>query len=154
MISNADFNDVISLQRVALEQMRVAGMYNIAENTRLSVEPAQIIEGLVAKIESFVLTERLLSDTQQVSWTVETPTSTWQFFKQQHKDSWWLGWFVRRCAVKSEVKKYSKEFSFERYAMFPHASIPTDPYLGSPVIVEKTDLPNPRERGTVQPWRY
>ena len=138
-----------TIQYKVVERLRLAEMENIAESVEVDITSTdRLARGFAAHLTTFVLTEKLLSDSQDVSWDLSSPTTSWQFFKREHENSWWLGWLVRRRPVKVEWETHTEHFTFERYAMFPHSAI-SHPYMGEPVIFEQSNLPNPKERGRV-----
>lgn len=127
-------------ERRTLMQRKVAMQHAVSRRARLEVHEDQILGQLVYRLEDYVLAEKLVGDTKTVhclsAW--EVPTSTWQYFKQRHAESWWLGWLVRRRPVvlDHELQERDHEVTFERYATYPE-SILELPELGRPVIVEE-----------------
>lgn len=141
----------LSVQKTVIEQLRLGDMQTIADGVEVEIAQGYLANTFTAHLTTYVLVEKLLSEVQDVTWRVSQPTTSWQMFKQEHEKSWWLGWLVRRHPVKMKVLKHTETFSFDRYAMFPHASI-SRPDLGQPYIFEQTNLPNPRKRARVQAW--
>ena len=132
-----------TIQRTVIEKLK------LAEDVDVEIEQGYLAERFTAHLITYVLAEKLLSDTQDVMWHVRVPATSWQMFKQEHEFSWWLGWLVRRRPVKEKMLHHTDTFTFDRYALFPHSSL-SHPYLGEPYIFEQTNLPNPKERAKIQ----
>lgn len=134
--------DFIDTARVTLEQRKVVASMSVSQQASLHVSPDPIIGDLMLRLESYVLAEKLVGDTKEVSGAIEFPSSPWQFFKQRHAGSWWLRWLVVRRPVRLTPHRWGTAVTFERYAHYPEATLRT-PELGRPVVFETYS----------QPWR-
>lgn len=147
--------DLMAGQREAVmmdwERVATKRALRLPVHTSISTwQPESEVEAMLVEVESYVLRERLVGDTKRVRKVVpvETPmrfpASPWQFFKQRHQTSWWLGWLVRRRPVRTRLHSVTRsvtfeaEVTFERYATYPEATVYYPPdRLGKPVLVER-----------------
>lgn len=134
-------DELVITTKVALEPLRFAGMYYLAESATVDVWKDEL-NHTVTRLMAEVMTEHIV-DLQEVSVSasVEFPHSPWQFFKQNHASSWWLGWLVRRRPVVLDTKTNTNTamVEFHRTTKFPHSSnIPST--LGQPYIFETAEV--------------
>lgn len=131
--------DSAEIKRRVLNRERV-GVHRAISRYVLENAQFEVIEdeayGMLLRLVSEVLTERIVSETQTVH--LDVPASWWDAFKQTYSDSWWLRRFVRRYPVK--LTRLSNDVRFERYARYPNADIPKQVTpLGRPIIFEATN---------------
>lgn len=130
----------LQFEKVVLEQMRVAASTSVArpvlEQATLNSWVDPLVDSLVARLESYVLADKTVGDSLSVALVLTFPTSPWQFFKQRHAESWWLGWLVRRRPVRTERHADTRVVTFERYNTYPEATIRVRE-LGRPVVFER-----------------
>lgn len=129
-------SDYTSTKHV-LDTRKVGATLQVTQNATLHVSEDWILGSLVARLEGVVLSEKLVHDTsiKGVGYS-EHPASPWQFFKQRHESSWWLGWLVERRPVRTERHRVEVKAEFTRWAHYPHAKV-NIPELGRPVIFEE-----------------
>lgn len=133
-----------SIETLRLERRR----YGVSDSVGISVLQSirfakefeqDIFERMVYKLEAEVLAEKLPPETINESriavW--DFPRSSWQHFKLEHSESWWLGWLVRRRPVQCQVhdKQVTLTVNLERYRTFPQANVNYPPELGPYVQV-------------------
>lgn len=123
-----------------LEQKKVAANLLVTREASLRVRPDDITDNLVVQLESYVLAEKLVGDTKEVSGAIPFPTSPWQFFKHRHAGSWWLRWLVERRPVRTENHRWETSVTFERYNHYPESTLRV-PELGRPVMFEQFTRP-------------
>jgi len=119
------------------------------EDLDLAIEYDLDFNRMIARLETLVFSENLLTDTKAVEFYTYTPTTTWQMFKWLHKDAWWMRWWTGhfedkhwirgRGPVKLKSRKHSYDVKFERYALFPHSTIDSKK-LGRAVINEQYNV--------------
>lgn len=90
---------------------------------------------MIVRVSQDVAAEKLAEQYYTGHRSVSYPRSTWQMFKQTHKDSWWLGWLVRQCPVKKETEWVEMTVKVDRYLKYPDLKIPK-PGMGRPLIHE------------------
>lgn len=114
-------NVPLSTERLTLEQMRVGASTAVGDRALLHVEEnlSDIVGGLMVRLESMVLAERLVGDAVTGSATVAFPSTPWQFFKERHAEAWWLGWLVRRHPVTRATQLVQTRGRVERHATYP-----------------------------------
>ena len=129
-----------SLKTFTLERRRYGLTMDLGSFTRDSMEFQQReADRMVYKLSADVLAEKLPPETINESriavWNF--PRSSWQHFKLEHSESWWLGWLVRRRPVQYAVhdKQVTLTVNLERYRTFPQANIAYPPELGPYVNV-------------------
>lgn len=134
-------DDFITLDRNRhqLEQRKVAVQLALSRDAQMELDEDFLGNKLLARMTSYVLAEQLVGDTKTIHCTkgYEFPSSPWQFYKQRHASSWWLGWLVARRPVRTEKHYQDREHEvrFERYATYPESTLRA-PELGRPVIME------------------
>lgn len=124
------FGDVpqvqLATERIQLDLQRVGA--TLAQSARYEVERREFpYDELVHRLTSYVLSDRLVSDTYSKDYFV--PASWWQHFKRDH-----LPTIARRWPVKTERRTVTVQF--DRYATYPHARIAI-PDLGRSYIFER-----------------
>lgn len=112
-------------------------------NVTLSVyeDPADLVASKRLQFEAHVLSHRIAEATQSTTVTMglDFPASPWQFFKQRHADSWWLGWLVRRRPVRTQRQTKSKRvtLTIDRFHEFPEAKVVVPPEsFGRPYVCD------------------
>ena len=91
--------------------------------------------------EKDMLVEHLADDFYYVDTIHSWPASPWQFFKDRHRDSWWLNWLVHRWPVEYQQTTETGQIKVKRYLGYPEAEIKS-PRLGQAVpweTVEEVD---------------
>lgn len=134
-------------EKVVLERRRLSKTFYVSHMMR--AEPYLLYDDLAAemiRVESEVLAERVVSDTQTVAGTVEFPESPWQFFKARHADSWWLRWLVRRRPVRYAKHLHEATVYLTRYATYPSATLLPQDTFGEPVLWDNVET-DWRDRG-------
>lgn len=123
---------VAAISKKTMEQLRV-------EDQRLF--PAQVIleanwdlvrseiKVMRLKMSAYVLAEKLAQDHYTKARLFPFPSSPWQFFKERHKHSWWLGWLVDRRPVHYVQHSMEVTVNVDRYLAYPQATI-LDPKFG------------------------
>jgi hypothetical protein len=132
----------VQTMTTALEQRKVGTTIAVTRQASLRVDPDDLLDQLRVRLESYVMAEKLVGDTKDVSGSIPFPTSPWQFFKQRHSGSWWLRWLVTRRPVRVERHRWEASVTFERYANYPESTLRV-PELGRPVIFEQFTQPWP-----------
>ena len=133
-----------SFKTLLLERRTHALSMELGSFTRDSMELQQReahyqADRMLCRLTADVLTEKLPPETINESriavWNF--PRSSWQHFKLEHSESWWLGWLVRRRPVQYAVhdKQVTLTVDLERYRTFPQANIAYPPELGPYVNV-------------------
>ena len=133
--------------RKVVEKLRVGYTFRAL----MTAEVDRFIEAeyntAVHRLESFILAEKLAEDEYTDHVTTAVPSSTWQYFKATHAESWWFGWFVNRHPVDYHVTYHDLITKVKRYATYPEADIAL-PGLGRPVIWEQVDTVTRSSDGT------
>lgn len=93
---------------------------------------------LVLKINGYVLGKRqpkVKTVSQPTTMEIYVPRTTWQFFKETHKLSWWLRWFVERYPVKYTRFEDSRtlEVTVDVTTIYPYQDVVPHDRLGQPV---------------------
>lgn len=104
-------------------------------------DPSDLLAARRLEFEAKVLSHRIAEATQSttVAMGLDFPASPWQFFKQRHVDSWWLGWLVRRRPVRTQRFSKSKRvtLTIDRFHEFPEANIVVPPErFGKPYLYD------------------
>lgn len=135
-----------SIDKLVLERMRVGARQvvgaSVVESMRLEQWVEPMSRGLVHALTAEVLAEKLPPERIDKSQTfgMDFPASPFQHWKQKHRDSWWLRWFVQRRPVKTD--RYEKTafltVDLERYRAFPQCNYVFPKDLGPYVNVAVT----------------
>jgi len=132
--------ETLTLERLEHEVRGSVGAH-IHESLKASIDE-DIWGGLVYRLTADVLAEKLppKSVARSEHVTFEFPASTWQMFKMNHAESWWLGWFVREWPVRwnTHKKLATLTVDLERYRTFPQANYVFPNTLGPYVNVAVT----------------
>lgn len=118
------------------ESFRLANLTLMAHD-----DPVDLVRAKRIEFEAHVLSHRIAEATQSTTVTMglDFPTSPWQFFKQRHADSWWLGWLVRHRPVRTHRTTKSKKVTLtvDRFHEFPEARVvvPRE-YFGKPYLYD------------------
>lgn len=128
----------VSPERIVLDRLRVGAQTSVGRDAVLRVQEnyQDFLGGLMFRLESEVLAERLVGGKYAGYGHRDFPTSPWQFFKQRHADSWWLRWLVVRRPVMTERHTIKAEVEVEAHRTYPESRIAI-PDMGRPVIVEQ-----------------
>lgn len=128
----------VGSERFVLDKLRVGAQTAVGQNAVLHVQenPSDFLGGLMVRLESEVLAEKLVGGTYTGYGHKDFPSSPWQFFKQNHAESWWLRWLVVRRPVKTERHTIKSVVEVEAHRTYPSSRIQT-PDLGKPVIWEQ-----------------
>ena len=133
--------------RVLLTQRKVVSRQVISRRdldlvaVPVEVVTEQVAEGLMVALKTHVLTEQLAPESFAHTFTTSFPASPWQFFKQNHAASRWLGWYVRRWPVALRPVDHSFTVKIEREFAYPESKLAV-PELGRPVLVETPSVEN------------
>src|SRR5438093_541254 len=92
----------------------------LTPDARLELIPDIIGPGIIARLQDFVLTEKLESRVQVVRW--KTPASWWQHLKRDWIDHG--GWraFLLRFAKPVRYHAHAEEVRFDSKAVYPRGS--------------------------------
>ena len=125
-------------EQIVLDRLRVGAQTAVGRNAILHVQEnyEDFLGGLMFRLESEVLGEKLVGGTYAGYGHKDFPTSPWQFFKQRHADSWWLRWLVVRRPVVTERHTIKAEVEVEAHRTYPESRIAI-PDMGQPVIWEQ-----------------
>lgn len=146
-----DFDgDTMQVSRIVMERRRVANSTYVSRNAIVSMHDpishlADEADRLMLGIESHVLADRIATSTERhlvAQHSCSFPTSPWQFFKQRHADSWWLGWLVRRRPVRldARTKTYHRTVTIGRDVTFPECTRQYPDDFGRPVVVDVIEV--------------
>lgn len=86
--------------------------------------------------EKKIVSEHLADDFYYVDTIHSWPASPWQFFKERHRESWWLSWLVRRRPVEYQQTVETGQIQVQRYLGYPDAHIPSSK-LGRSIPIER-----------------
>lgn len=133
---------------VVMEPMRVGTAQYVRRNAEMSVipDPHKEVEAMLVSLESHVMAHKIFVHTEKhlvASDTWEFPASPWQFFKQRHRDRWWMRWLVVRRPVRldSHHRDYERTVVIGRHVTFPDCSLDFyDAQMGKPVIVDTVEV--------------
>lgn len=130
-----------TIQKMALEQTKLGA--TIVQSLEYEVhEDNWFQRALLHRLEAYALSEHLVTDRYVGERMFRTPATSWQMFKWEHAESWWLGWLVRRRPVRFSEQPHHVVVEVERKALYPQANIAV-PNLGRPVIIERlTEVEN------------
>jgi hypothetical protein len=135
----------LSYESLTLERLQFQAQTSVGAAVRASLRPRldeDIWGGLVYRLTADVLAEKLPPESFERSskYTWRFPSSPWQHFKQNHAESWWLGWLVRRRPVQltNHVKTAILTVNLDRYRTFPQANYVFPNTLGPYVNVAMT----------------
>ena len=124
---------------VTLERLRLASHAEVPAAIAHSMEISQfkdvIFDRLVYKLSAEVLAEKLPPAEVTERTSVSFPSSSWQLFKEEHAESWWLGWLVRRRPVRRKAHPVALTVGFDRYRTFPECNYVFPKDLGGYVNV-------------------
>lgn len=125
--------DKITLERLRLGSRYILPAY-IANSMEFSIEQ-DIFDRMAYELKTEVLAERLppVEVTERTS--LFFPSSSWQLFKEEHTESWWLGWLVRRRPVRRKARPVALTVGFDRYRTFPECTYQVPDALGGYVNV-------------------
>lgn len=111
------------------------------------VAPWEALDGLLedaaVELSSKVLAEQIggerIAKSETVEHTFIVIDGSFQRWKERHKESWWLGWLVRRRPVRHIVRSVQQEVTLTvdvtDYATFPRANYREPPdVFGAPVF--------------------
>ena len=138
-------------QRRVLDYLRVADRQTIRPKYLTDVHLDREADALIARIEAYILADKIVEETFTGQETVRFPVSPWQFFKQRHEESWWLGWLVRRRPVREASHRVVVPIRVTRYLTYPEAAI-SDARMGRPVIYEQVDRLDGRDSRVAQEY--
>lgn len=132
---------IIKQPPIVLERLKVGKTRFIPQETYVQIvegwDPMrQEVRGMILEVEAYVLADKCVEDQQVYRPLFWFPSSPWQHFKHKHRESWWLGWLVRRRPVRQTAWGKSMEVDFTRYATYPKATYPVPPEFGKPVWYE------------------
>lgn len=134
---------VQSIETLTLERLKFGLQTNVGAQVRGSLH-AQVAESilgdLVYRLTADILAEKLPPETvaRSKTFTVsKVPTSSWQHFKSEHPESWWLGWLVRRRPVEYREIEFEATLTvdLDRYRTFPQCNYTFPKDLGPYVQV-------------------
>lgn len=130
----------IITERRVFDKVRVGYTFreSLEFNSELRVDPETFQKELYHSVEGFVLEEKLAKEVYRDTAYNQIPTSSWQMFKDEHQDSWWLGWLVRRRPVLCREQRFDLEVRIDRRNRYPEANVTTTP-LGRPYIFDTVD---------------
>lgn len=133
--------EALTLERLKLGlQMRVGA--HVLDSLRLERQQDMIYNDLLYRLEASVLAEKLPPEKVERSKvvTLDFPASSWQHFKQEHSESWWLGWLVRRRPIRYQALEQTATLTvdLERYRTFPQCNYVFPKGLGPYVNVAVT----------------
>ena len=109
------------------------------------------VQTLMLRLESHVLAHQIATGTERhlIAYDLfKFPASPWQFFKQRHADSWWLGWLVRRHPVREHVERraYHNVVTIGRHMTFPDCNWAFPDGFGQPVMVDVVKIEHEVDR--------
>lgn len=131
-----------SYETLTLERLKLGLQTNVGAHVRESLT-AELDEdiwgGMICRLKADILAEKLPPETIVRSrvFVLDFPASSWQHFKHEHKESWWLGWLVRRRPVRTEQHKEEATLTvdLDRYRTFPQCNYTFPKDLGPYVQV-------------------
>lgn len=88
------------------------------------------------RMETWVFSERLAEDSYTENCQFWSPSTTWQMFKETHKNKWWFGWFVRRHPIRKTAQSEYVTIQVDRCIIYPDAVDINFPKLGLPIPYE------------------
>jgi hypothetical protein len=135
-----------SYEALALQRLRIGLEQRIGAQVIESLELHQVEDiftrSIVTRLTADVLAEKLPPEKIERSKTValDFPASSWQHFKQEHSESWWLRWLVRRWPVRIQQLEQTVTLTvdLERYRTFPQCNYVFPKDLGPFVNVAVT----------------
>src|ERR1035441_10045169 len=95
---------------------RVALPQYVADNARFSVETDVVGQRLIAQMTSYVLAEKLVSETQDCAWSY--PASWWQHFKRDCRLWHWVTTARVRRRWPVRMTETTKTITFQRYRTY------------------------------------
>ena len=127
------------LDRNIMERMPFMSQFKVKRDFMVDIgqKTAQDImfDEINVRIEKLCAVDLVAADHEVVEFRWPYPTSTWQTFKDNHNDSWWLRWLVRRRPVQWRHETQTKVVLINRYLGYPDAVIQSVK-LGKPFIFE------------------
>lgn len=137
--------EAIEAEKITLDWRRWVAAQQVSHqwlaDARLTVMHDHVFPSLIVRVERDVLSDKRAEDTYEK--TLAVPTSTWQFFKNRHRDSWWMRWYVRLRPV--DTNAWQARLVVERWQTYPEARLPREQY-GRAVIFEQVRGPWWEER--------
>jgi hypothetical protein len=135
-----------ALERVVLERMKMGVRQEVGAHVAESLHLEQWVEpmtrNMVVRLTADILAEKLPPERVERSKTVtlDFPASSWQHFKQEHSESWWLRWLVRRRPVRVQALEQTVTLvvDLEKYRTFPQCNYVFPQDLGPYVNVAVT----------------
>jgi hypothetical protein len=116
-----------SYETLTLERLRFGLQEHVGAEMLHSMQIEAVEEkvwgGMIYRLKASVLAEKLPSEKFERSetFTLDFPASSWQHFKQEHSESWWLRWLVQRRPVRLQGLEQTATLTvdLERYRTFP-----------------------------------
>lgn len=116
---NTMHQESFDLKRLAFSQTFAKGLID----QRLVNVPDVMRDAVTAQLRATMMGKKVPSHevTESRTFTVNVPASPWQYFKDNHKDSWWLGWLVNRRPVctTGTYHKATLTATWEQFIGFP-----------------------------------
>lgn len=131
------------VESFTLERLRVGLEQHVGahalESMRLEVVEDLLRNSFIYRLKTDILAEKLPPEKVERSktFTLDFPASSWQHFKQEHSESWWLRWLVQRRPIRYQALEQTATLTvdLERYRTFPQCNYVFPKNLGPYVQV-------------------
>jgi hypothetical protein len=140
----------LQAQTMVLSKLRVAGRMRIGPQLLHDMKYTQMLDhltgDLIAQIETTVLAEQIGGEdivrSENVVHELSVIDGRWQRFKDRHRKSWWLGWFVSwrppRTITDTKRTTVTLRVGVKDYAAFPQNTRVYPEELGAVVYQRHT----------------
>ena len=137
---NDSFSTKVEYDQIALQWQRFASKQIVPKEAlfrcaHLDSFYDSILQELVLSLSSYALADKLAPKEYTVTHSFSKPSSSWQHFKLNHEDSWWMRRFARRWPPRLIGETKSTTIQIDTMVAFPHSGYYPE-NLGKPVIIQ------------------